>query len=185
MACSHVNQLTEVVEARDIIPVFISEWSSSDITYDPEIICVENSEKLLELTDMEENKISWNYWAWTGETGIWKDCEAGFKSENMTKAASYILTETKELEFTERIRTSIQEIEDDNLVSVSPNPTNKAFSITFKERATVCIYNATGQKVFEKEGSNLLHINENFATGIYNITVKGNDYVKNVKLIIR
>ena len=184
-ACSHVNQLTEVVKARDIIPVFISEWSSSDITYDPEIICVENSEKLLELTDMEENKISWNYWAWTGETGIWKDCEAGFKSENMTKAASYILTETKELEFTERIRTSIQEIEDDNLVSVSPNPTNKAFSITFKERATVCIYNATGQKVFEKEGSNLLHINENFATGIYNITVKGNDYVKNVKLIIR
>ena len=70
-------------------------------------------------------------------------------------------------------------------MNVVPNPTDDAFNIIFKGKANVCIYGAVGQKVFEEDGINSLYVNDVFATGVYSIVVKGEDYVGNVKLIVR
>ena len=70
-------------------------------------------------------------------------------------------------------------------MNVVPNPASDAFSVTFNGNANVSIYSTTGQKVFERDAYNTLNINEHFAIGIYNIVVKGEDYVENTKLIIK
>ena len=57
--------------------------------------------------------------------------------------------------------------------------------MTFKGKANVCAYDVLGQKVFEKEGKEALYVNDKLASGIYCIVVKGEDYVSNVKLIVR
>ena len=89
------------------------------------------------------------------------------------------------LNFKDDSPSDVHNFENDGFVDVVPNPTKDAFAVTFKGRANVCIYDAIGQKVFEKDGMDALYVNDKFATGIYCIVVKGEDYVGYVKLIVR
>ncbi len=183
-ACDHKPLLANFKIASESIPVYVSDWSSSDFTYDPDKVCKEESDEFLDYVNRLKN-ISWNYWAWGGKTGIWKDCGAGLNKNNLTKTGSYILTETGLFDFKDDSPSDAQNIDNDGFVNVVPNPTDDAFNIIFKGKANVCIYGAVGQKVFEEDGINSLYVNDVFATGVYSIVVKGEDYVGNVKLIVR
>ena len=183
-ACDHMGLFANLKIAADLIPVYVSDWHSSDYVNSPDKICVENSNEFLSYLNGEHN-ISWNYWAWGGKTGIWKECGAGFKKDNLTNTGSFILTETEEFDFKDDTPTTVKNVEDNDYVKVAPNPADDAFTVTFKGKANVSIYGAVGQKVFEEDGINSLYVNDVFATGVYSIVVKGEDYVGNVKLIVR
>lgn len=183
-ACDHKPLLANFKIASESIPVYVSDWSSSDFTYDPDKVCKEESDEFLDYVNRLKN-ISWNYWAWGGKTGIWKDCGAGLNKNNLTKTGSYILTETGLFDFKDDSPSDAQNIDNDGFVNVVPNPTDDAFNIIFKGKANVCIYDVIGQKVFEKDGVDAMYVNDKFATGIYCIVVKGEDYVGYVKLIVR
>jgi hypothetical protein len=183
-ACDHMGLFANLKIAADLIPVYVSDWHSSDYVNSPDKVCVENSNEFLSYLNGEHN-ISWNYWAWGGKTGIWKECGAGFKKDNLTNTGSFILTETEELDFKDDTPTIVKNVEDNDYVKVAPNPADDAFTVTFKGKANVSIYGAVGQKVFEEDGINSLYVNDKFATGVYSIVVKGEDYVGNVKLIVR
>ncbi len=183
-ACDHMGLFANLKIAADLIPVYVSDWHSSDYVINPDKICVEYSNEFLSYLNGEHN-ISWNYWAWGGKTGIWKECGAGFKKDNLTNTGSFILTETEELDFKDDTPTIVKNVEDNDYVKVAPNPADDAFTVTFKGKANVSIYGAVGQKVFEEDGINSLYVNDVFATGVYSIVVKGEDYVGNVKLIVR
>ncbi len=183
-ACDHKPLLANFKIASESIPVYVSDWSSSDFTYDPDKVCKEESDEFLDYVNRLKN-ISWNYWAWGGKTGIWKDCGAGLNKNNLTKTGSYILTETGLFDFKDDSPSDAQNIDNDGFVNVVPNPTDDAFNIIFKGKANVCIYDVIGQKVFEKDGVDAMYVNDDFAIGIYCVVVKGEDYVGNVKLIVR
>lgn len=183
-ACDHKPLLANFKIASESIPVYVSDWSSSGFTYDPDKVCKEESDEFLDYVNRLKN-ISWNYWAWGGKTGIWKDCGAGLNKNNLTKTGSYILTETGLFDFKDDSPSDAQNIDNDGFVNVVPNPTDDAFNIIFKGKANVCIYDVIGQKVFEKDGVDAMYVNDDFATGIYCVVVKGEDYVDNVKLIVR
>ena len=183
-ACDHKPLLANFKIASESIPVYVSDWSSSDFTCDPDKVCKEESDEFLDYVNRLKN-ISWNYWAWGGKTGIWKDCGAGLNKNNLTKTGSYILTETGLFDFKDDSPSDAQNIDNDGFVNVVPNPTDDAFNIIFKGKANVCIYDVIGQKVFEKEGVDAMYVNDDFAIGIYCVVVKGEDYVGNVKLIVR
>ncbi|MBR5210158.1 MAG: cellulase family glycosylhydrolase [Paludibacteraceae bacterium] len=183
-ACDHKPLLANFKIASESIPVYVSDWSSSDFTCDPDKVCKEESDEFLDYVNRLKN-ISWNYWAWGGKTGIWKDCGAGLNKNNLTKTGSYILTETGLFDFKDDSPSDAQNIDNDGFVNVVPNPTDDAFNIIFKGKANVCIYDVIGQKVFEKDGVDAMYVNDDFATGIYCVVVKGEDYVGNVKLIVR
>ena len=96
------------------------------------------------------------------KTGIWKECGAGLNKNNLTKTGSYILSETGLLNFKDDSPSDVHNFENDGFVDVVPNPTKDAFAVTFKGRANVCIYDAIGQKVFEKDGMDALYVNDKF-----------------------
>lgn len=183
-ACDHKGLFENLKIAADFIPVYVSDWHSSDYVNSPDKICVENSNEFLSYLNGDHN-LSWNYWAWGGKTGIWKECGAGLNKNNLTKTGSYILSETGLLNFKDDSPSDVHNFENDGFVKVAPNPADDAFTVTFKGKANVSIYGAVGQKVFEEDGINSLYVNDVFATGVYSIVVKGEDYVGNVKLIVR
>ena len=184
-ACDHVNLVDDLRQAMKYYPVFISEWTSSNSKYDIDEVCSENALKLLINLDNNHQIVSWNYWAWAGETGIWKECGTNYHKDNLNKIGSYILVDEDEFNYPYKSESLVDDFDNDRFVEVVPNPANESFSVRFKGNANVCIYNTTGQKVLEKETTNVLNVNENLTSGIYNIVVRGEDYVENLKLIVK
>ena len=184
-ACDHVDLVGDLRQAMKYYPVFISELTSSNSKYDIDEVCSENASKLLENLDNNHQIVSWNYWAWAGETGIWKKCGANYQKDNLNKVGSYILVDTDEFNYPYKSESLVDDFDNDRFVEVVPNPAGESFSVRFKGNANVCIYNTTGQKVLEKEASNVLNVNENLTSGIYNIVVRCEDYVENIKLIVK
>ncbi|MBR6110891.1 MAG: cellulase family glycosylhydrolase [Paludibacteraceae bacterium] len=184
-ACDHVNLVDDLRQAMKYYPMFISEWTSSNSKYDIDEVCSENALKLLINLDNNHQIVSWNYWAWAGETGIWKECGNNYHKDNLNKIGSYILVDVDEFNYPYKSESLVDDFDNDRFVEVVPNPANESFSVRFKGNANVCIYNTTGQKVLEKEASNVLNVNENLTSGIYNIVVRGEDYVENIKLIVK
>ena len=184
-ACDHVNLVDDLRQAMKYYPMFISEWTSSNSKYDIDEVCSENALKLLINLDNNHQIVSWNYWAWAGETGIWKECGNNYHKDNLNKIGSYILVDVDEFNYPYKSESLVDDFDNDRFVEVVPNPANESFSVRFKGNANVCIYNTTGQKVLEKEASNVLNVNENLTSGIYNIVVRCEDYVENIKLIVK
>jgi len=184
-ACNHLNFLGDLRSAMKHYPVFMSEWTSSDYQYSTDEVCSEPADKVLASLDNNHQKVSWNYWAWAGETGIWKECGTNYKKDNLKEIGSYILVDKDEFKYPYKKDTHVEDVDNDGIVNVVPNPATDAFSVTFNGNANVCIYNAMGQKVFGKDANSVLNVNENLASGIYTIVVRGADYVENIKLIVK
>ena len=195
-ACSHEQMLSNLKKAAKSIPVFVSEWSTSDWEGKIDSPCDKESLELMDVCEGNNDgfqKISWCALGWgdhnrSGSVAFrsCSDVNADDLYNSLLPSGQFVYSLLNPVQICCAAGVSDEEISS-KAIFIYSNPSDGVFEVKLptSEAAEVTIFNMIGEIVYQGLIENDKKISTNLSIGQYILVVKTENNVYNEKLVVR